>query len=76
VCYTEDMSSTERQHWARVPPGLAWKRPGLWREWVPVLERHPELLGLAGDGYALPGWCWLEVQGRPRHVAEHPPLLS
>jgi hypothetical protein len=30
------------QRWARVPPGLAWKHPGLRRDWVRVLERHPE----------------------------------
>jgi hypothetical protein len=57
--------STEPQRWARVPPGLAWKRPGLPKDWVPVLERHP-------DGLATPlTWCWLDVQGKPRHVAEH-----
>jgi hypothetical protein len=53
------MESTNPQRWARVPPGLAWKRPGLPKEWVRVLERHPEgvttlpdwvLAGYAGEG--------------------------
>jgi hypothetical protein len=57
--------STKPQRWARVPPGLAWKRPGLPRDWVQVLERHPE--GLS----TLPGWCWLDTSGKPQHVAEH-----
>jgi hypothetical protein len=65
VCYTEDMSSTEPQRWARVPPGLAWKRPGLPREWVRVLQRHPE--GLT----TIPGWCWLETPMKVLAVSEY-----
>ena len=49
------MGSTEPQRWARVPPGLAWKRPGLPSDWVRVLERHP-------DGVpALAGYVWLDL---------------
>jgi hypothetical protein len=57
--------STGPQRWARVPPGLAWERPGLPTDWVRVLARHPE--GLT----TLPGWCWLDTPGKVRHVAEH-----
>jgi hypothetical protein len=32
------------QRWARVPPALAWKRPGLPIEWTPVLERNEEAM--------------------------------
>ena len=59
------MASTDPQHWARVPPHLAWKRPGLPRDWVRVLERHPE--GVKG----LPGYVWLDMPGKVRSVAEH-----
>jgi hypothetical protein len=38
---------------------------------VRVLERHPEPMGLAGDGYPLPGWCWLETPMKVLSVAEH-----
>jgi hypothetical protein len=38
------MSSTDRQRWARVPPHLAWKHPGLPTEWTRVLERNPEAM--------------------------------
>ena len=58
------MASTDRQRWARVPPALAWKRPGLPTEWVPVLERNtapmwcepglPLVNIVGGDGAALP----------------------
>jgi hypothetical protein len=71
VCYTEDMSSTKPQRWARVAPGLAWKRPGLPREWVRVLERHPEPMGLANDGYAIPGYVWLDTPMKVLAVSEH-----
>jgi hypothetical protein len=54
-----------------VPPGLGWKRPGIPRDWVRVLERHPEPMGLARDGYALPGYVWLDTPAKPRSVAEH-----
>ena len=59
------MGLTDRQRWARCPPGQQWKRPGLPTEWVRVLEHHPE--GVE----ALPGYVWLEMQGKPRHVGEH-----
>jgi hypothetical protein len=59
------MPSTQRQRWTGVPPGVAWKRPGLPSEWVHVLERHPDAVE------ALPGYCWLDVRGRPLHVGEH-----
>ncbi len=60
------MTSPDRQRWTRVPPALAWKRPGLLTEWVPVLERNPEAM----DPEPLPGYVWLDVPGRPLHVAE------
>jgi hypothetical protein len=50
--------------WARVPPHLAWKRPGLPADWVRVLERHPE--GVK----TLRGYLWLDMPGKPRHVPE------
>jgi hypothetical protein len=56
------MEPTKPQRWATVLPGLAWKRPGLPREWVPVLERHPE--GVVG----LPGYVWLDMPGKVRSV--------
>jgi hypothetical protein len=59
------MGSTEHQRWARVPPALAWKRFGLPAEWVRVLDHHPE--GVE----ALPGYVWLDMPGKVRHVAEH-----
>jgi hypothetical protein len=37
-----DMAGTDTQRWARGLPHLLWKRPGLPRDWVRVLERHPE----------------------------------
>jgi hypothetical protein len=59
---SEERGSTARQRWARVPPGLAWKRPGLPTQWVRVLERHPE------GTKALPGYVWLETPGKVLHV--------
>jgi hypothetical protein len=56
------MASTDRERWARCPPALAWKRPGLPRYWVPVLERHPE--GVE----KLPGYVWLDTSGKVLHV--------
>jgi hypothetical protein len=50
-------------------PGLAWKRPGPPTAWVPVLERHPEPLGLAGHGDTLPGHVWLDAPGKVLHVS-------
>jgi hypothetical protein len=64
------MTSTNLQRWARVPPHLAWKRPGLPTEWARVLERHPEPEGLAGHGLPLPGYVWLDLPGMARHVPE------
>jgi hypothetical protein len=61
-------SSTNRQRWARVPPGVAWRRPGLPTEWVPVVDRNDE--AMYPD--AKPGYVWLEVRGRRLYVwAEH-----
>jgi hypothetical protein len=39
-------------------------QPGLPTTWVRVLERHPE--GIA----ALPGYVWLDMSGKVRHVPE------
>jgi hypothetical protein len=58
------MTLTHAQRWARCPPGLLWKRPGLPTDWVPVLDQHPE--GIA----ALPGYVWLDMPGKVRHVPE------
>jgi hypothetical protein len=58
------MQSTDPQRWARVPPRLAWKRPGFPTEWVPVLDRHPE--GIV----ALPGYVWLDMPGKVRAMPE------
>jgi hypothetical protein len=58
------MASTNPQRWARCPPALAWKRPGLPARWVRVLERHPE--GVVG----LPGYVWLDMPGKVRSVRE------
>jgi hypothetical protein len=51
--------------WARGLPELLWKRPGLPRDWVPVLEQHPE--GVQG----LPGYVWLDMPGKVRSVGIH-----
>ena len=58
------MPSTDRQRWARVPPHLAWKRPGLPTEWTPVLERNPEAM----KPEPLKDYVWLDTPGRPLHV--------
>jgi len=34
------MPSNDRQRWARVSPGMAWRQPGLPTEWARVLERN------------------------------------
>jgi hypothetical protein len=57
--------SQQPQRWARCPPRLAWKRPGLPTDWVRVLERHPE--GVKG----LPGYVWLDMLGKVRSVGAH-----
>jgi hypothetical protein len=58
--------STDRQHWARVPPHLAWKRPGLPTEWTPVLERNEEAM----RAEPLPGYVWLE-SASPQNKRSH-----
>jgi hypothetical protein len=60
------MSSTDRERWARVPPHLAWKRPGLPTEWTLVLERNPEAM----NPEPLPGYVWLELPGKMLHARE------
>jgi hypothetical protein len=60
------MTSTDRQRWARVPPGLAWKRPGLPTHWTRVLERNPEAM----NPESLPGYLWLNAPGKVLHVEE------
>jgi hypothetical protein len=62
------MSSTKAPRWARCPPGLAWKRPGLPTEWIPVLERNEEAM----EPEPRPGYVWVEVHGCRLHVwADH-----
>jgi hypothetical protein len=56
------MASTDDQSWARVPPHLAWKRPGLPTDWVRVLSVHPE------GGAAMPGYVWLDTPVKVRHA--------
>jgi hypothetical protein len=41
----------------RVQPVLAWKQPGLPREWTRVLERNEAAI----RPEPLPGYVWLEV---------------
>jgi hypothetical protein len=54
--------------WAQPRSGIS--SPGLRAgEWYPVLERHTER-GLSSDGYALPGYVWLKVNGRLTHWRE------
>jgi hypothetical protein len=59
------MASNKPQRWARVRPALAWKRPGLPKDWVRVLERHPE--GFPTE----PGYVWLDMPGKVRSVGVH-----
>jgi hypothetical protein len=59
------LPSTPHQRWARVRLGLAWKHPGLPRDWVRVLERHPE--GIK----TLPDWVWLDTPQKIRAVSAH-----
>lgn len=58
------MAATDGQRWARVPPALAWKHPGLPREWTRVLERNPEAM----QPEPLPGYVWLDSKPRRLHV--------
>jgi hypothetical protein len=57
------MPSTNNQRWARVPPALAWKRPGLPRQLTRVLERNPEAM----NPEPLPGFVWLDTPGKVLH---------
>jgi hypothetical protein len=57
------MASPDRQRWARVPPALAWKRPGLPTEWTPILERNPEAM----TPEPLTGHVWLDTPGKVLH---------
>jgi hypothetical protein len=59
------MTSNERQRWARVPPHLAWKRPGLPTAWTRVLERNLEAM----KPEPLPGYVWLDTPGKVLHVS-------
>jgi hypothetical protein len=62
------MPATDPQRWARVPPPLAWKHPGLPREWTRVLERNEDAM----NPIPLPGYVWLDTRGKRAHVwAEH-----
>ncbi len=56
------MSAGER--WARVPPAKAHRFPGLPTDWVRVVDPHPE--GLV----PLPGYCYIDIPGKIRHVRE------
>ena len=56
------MASPTPQRWARGLQHLLWKRPGLPRDWVPVLECHPEAV------QGLLGYVWLDMPGMVRSV--------
>ena len=60
------MTSTNHQRWARVPPTLAWKHPGLPTTWTRVLERNPEAM----NPEPLPGHVWLDMPGKVLHADE------
>jgi hypothetical protein len=60
------MASNDRQRWARVPPHLTWKRPGLPVQWTRVLERNPAAM----NPDPLPGYVWLDTPGKVLHVEE------
>jgi len=53
------------QRCAYCPPRLAWKRPGLPTDWVPVLDQQRE--GVKGS----PGYVWLDMPGKVRSVGAH-----
>jgi hypothetical protein len=61
------MPSPDRQRWARVPPHLAWKRPGLPIKWTRVLKQNPEAM----NPVPLDGYVWLDAPGKMLHVADH-----
>ena len=54
------MESTDHQRWARVPPHLARKRPGMPTEWTRVLERNEEAM----NPEPLEGYVWLQTPGK------------
>ena len=54
------MASTDRQRWARVPPALAWRQPGLPTTWTRVLERNPEAMNPVPQE----GHVWLDTPGK------------
>ena len=58
------MTSTNHQRWARVPPTLAWKHPGLPTTWTRVLERNPEAM----KPEPLGPHVWLDTPGKVPHV--------
>lgn len=63
------MASTDRHRWARVPPAIAWKHPGLPTEWTRVLERNEEAI-LHPD--PLPGYVWLDTPRKVLYAPEQP----
>ena len=60
------MASTDRQRWARVRPGTAWKHPGLPVNWVRVLQRNDDAM----DPEPLGGHVWLDTPGKVLHAEE------
>jgi hypothetical protein len=50
--------------WARVPPLLSWKHPGLPRDWSPVVHCPPD----KPRRRALPGWLYLFQNGEVREI--------
>jgi hypothetical protein len=58
------VTASSPQRWARVPPHLAWKRPGLPTEWTRVVERNEEAM----RPEPLPGYVWLDTRGKRTHV--------
>ena len=58
------MGLTDRQSWARVVPGTAWKRPGLPTAWTRVLERNPDAMNPEPQA----GHVWLDTPGKVLHV--------
>ena len=56
------MASAHPQRWARCPAHLAWTLPGFPTGWVRVLDQHPE------GAQALPGYVWLDMSGKVRHL--------
>ena len=52
-----DLVATHRQRCARVPPHLAWKRPGLPIQWTRVLERNADAM----NPEPLPGHVGLDT---------------